>query len=158
MSALYLRLAAYLLAIILLIALGWWIGASHWKARYESLEAGDAQARADAMAKAIAQIQAQDAAYDAHLKEVLHDRDTQVAAATTHADELAHSLQHYQDNLRACAVPPGPGPASGAHAPAPEPGRDGAITSATRAVLEACASDAEQLRALQAERQSVARF
>lgn len=152
MISLYWRAAMAAVLAFLLIALGWWLGSTHWKGRYEALQTSDAQARADALAKANARIEAQESSYAAKLKEILDAKDQAASAAADHADELASSLRDYQNRLRSCSVSARSPSTTRTDAAPAESSGNAEIERATQEVFEKCSSDAEQLYSLQAER------
>lgn len=155
MISIYWRLIAGATVGLGLIAFGWWLGSTHWKGRYEALQTADAQARADALSKANARIEAQESSYAARLKEILDAKDQAAAAAADHAAELAHGLRDYQDRLRSCTVSTRSASTSRTDAAPSEPAGNAEIERATEEVFQKCSSDAEQLRSLQAERASL---
>lgn len=96
MTSLYLRLGAYTLAALLFGSIGWFINGDRWQAKYEALQAGDAQARADAEGAVRKALQAQidDAqAVSALNNKVIHDLQAQSDAVAAQRDVVTGQLK-----------------------------------------------------------------
>lgn len=154
MSSLYLRIAGYALAAFLFGAVGWQVNGYRWQARYQALQAGDAQARADgeaAVRKALqAQLeQVQDvSANNAKVIRELQTQTEQAVADSTRDRDLVRRLL----TAAARSVPPsapvsqaGGYPGAAPAGPAPGDGRIGDLLVAT---ADECRANARQLNAL----------
>lgn len=152
--SLYLRIAGYTLAALLFGAAGWWINGDRWQAKYNALQAGDAQARADgeaAVRKALqAQLeQAQDvSANNAKVIRDLNQKTEQAVADSTRDHDLVQRL------LTAASRPATAGGAVSqaggvtGTAPAGQAQGDGRIGDLLVATADECRANARQLNAL----------
>lgn len=154
MSSLYLRIAGYTLAALLFGAIGWHVNGYRWQARYQALQAGDAQARADGEADVRKALQAQlEQAQDvsANNAKVIHELQTQTeqAVADSARDrDLVRRLLAASARSAASSTPVSQAGGDPGAAPAGPASGDGHIGDLLVAVADECRSNARQLNAL----------
>jgi len=156
-SSLYLRIAAAILVVAVLIGIGYRLGAAPWQAKYAALQAADWEGRAQAEAMARKALQAQLAQAQAtsmNNAQVMHDLQQQSASAQAERDRVAGELRR----LLARAAQPAPGshpvPEGSGHTGAPaasQASSDRRISELAADVVAECRANARQLNALIAE-------